>query len=113
MNKNIDLKRVSNKGMTFPELNSNNYVNGFYRHSDGFSIYYKFFQPLNLEDKTLVNDRFNDNSRINKAFDSIVEILSQPAIDKDFVLLKCTLPKEEWKIPTVSVKQYLNHIRYV
>ena len=48
----------------------------------------------------------NDHSQINNAFDSIIEILSEPGIDKNFILnLKCTsLPSLEWGIPSIDSK---------
>ena len=108
MNKNKDLKRISNKGMTLPELIiAIIMLTAFTAITVMVSQFTtSFFQPQNLEDKNLKNDRLNDNSKINKAFDSIIEILSEPAIDKNFILgLKCTaLPKEEWQIPTLSIK---------
>ncbi len=108
MNKNIELKRISNKGMTLPELIiAIVMLTAFTAITVMVSQFTtSFFQPLNLEDKNLKNDRLNDNSKINKAFDSIIAVLSEPAIDKNFVLgLKCTsLPKLEWQIPTVSIK---------
>ena len=40
----------------------------------------------------------NNHSQINSAFDSIIEILAEPGVDKNFILnLKCTaLPSLEW-----------------
>ena len=51
-------------------------------------------------------DMLNDHSQINYAFDSIIEIISEPGIDKNFILnLKCTsLPSLEWNIPSIDTK---------
>ena len=73
----------------------------------------RFFQPLNEEAKEeyITNnkepsDMLNDHSLINNTFDSIIEILSEPGIDKNFILnLKCTsLPSLEWGIPSIDSK---------
>ena len=51
-------------------------------------------------------DILNDHLQINIAIDSIISFLSQPGIDKSFILnLKCTsLPYSEWKIPAINEK---------
>ena len=73
----------------------------------------RFFQPLNEEAKEeyITNnkepsDMLNEHSQINSAFDSILEILSEPGIDKNFILnLECTsLPALEWGIPSIDSK---------
>ena len=69
----------------------------------------RFFQPLNKENISSNNepsDMLNDHSLINNTFDSIIEILSEPGIDKNFILnLKCTsLPSLEWGIPSIDSK---------
>ena len=73
----------------------------------------RFFQPLNEEAKEEyissnkeLSDMLNDHSQINSAFDSIIEILSEPGIDKNFILnLECTsLPSLEWGIPSIDTK---------
>ena len=73
----------------------------------------RFFQPLNEEAKEEnissnkePSDMLNDHSLINNTFDSIIEILSEPGIDKNFILnLKCTsLPSLEWGIPSIDTK---------
>jgi len=73
----------------------------------------RFFQPLNeeakeeyiLSDKEL-SDKLNNHYQINIAFDSIIEFLSEPGIDKNFILnLKCSsLPSLEWEIPSIDTK---------
>ena len=110
MENNTNLKKINNDGMTFPEL-----VLAFLMLTAFTTITVmvtqftaNFFQPQNIEDNELRYDWLNDNSQINKAFDSIIEFLSQPGIDKNTVLdlsQKCTsLPKTEWGIPTLSTK---------
>ena len=73
----------------------------------------RFFQPLNEEAKEEyitsekeLKDMLNDHTQINNAFDSIIEILSEPGIKKDFILnLECTaLPSQEWNIPSIDTK---------
>ena len=71
----------------------------------------KFFQPLNEEAKEEyisankdLQDILNDHTQINNAFDSIIEIFSEPGIKKDVILnLECTsLPSLEWNIPSID-----------
>ena len=73
----------------------------------------RFFQPLNQEAKEEnissneeQSNMLNDHSLINNSIDSIIEILSEPGIDKNFILnLKCTsLPSLEWDIPSIDTK---------
>ena len=73
----------------------------------------RFFQPLNEEAKEEyissnkeLSDMLNHHSQINSTFDSIIEILSEPGVDKNFILnLKCTsLPSLEWGIPSIDTK---------
>ena len=73
----------------------------------------RFFQPLNKEvqeenisSNNEPSDMLNDHAQINNTFDSIIEILSEPGIDKKFILnLKCTsLPSVEWDIPSIDTK---------
>ena len=73
----------------------------------------RFFQPLNEEAKEEfissnkeLSDMLNHHSQINNAFDSIIEILSEPGIDKNYILsLECTsLPSLEWGIPSIDTK---------
>ena len=67
----------------------------------------KFFQPLNekvVESNTVKRDMLNDHYQINNVFDSIIEIFSEPGIDKNFILNRqCTsLPSLEWSIPSID-----------
>ena len=73
----------------------------------------RFFQPLNEEAKEEyisaekeLSDKINDHSQINKTIDSIIEILSEPGIDKSFITnLDCTsLPSLDWNIPSIDTK---------
>ncbi len=73
----------------------------------------RFFQPLNEEAKEEyissnkeLSDKLNDHNQINKALDSVIEILSEPGIDKSFILnLTCTsLPALEWNIPSIDTE---------
>ena len=116
--------KFKNKGMTFPELILATIMLGVFT---GIFIMVtkftsKFFQPLNESAKDEIlsseigfndeilsseigfSDILNDHFRINKAFDSISDFLSQPGIKKDYILqLKCTaLPSLEWEIPGIK-----------
>jgi len=78
-----------------------------------------FLQPINVDgernfelakdnslNKNEMPDILNDHFQINVAVDSIISTLSQPGIDKSFILnLKCTsLPYSDWKIPAINEK---------
>ena len=78
-----------------------------------------FLQPINVDGERnfeLANDIsikenempdiLNDHLQINVAIDSIISTLSQPAIDKSFILnLRCTsLPYSDWEIPGINEK---------
>ena len=73
----------------------------------------RFFQPLNEEAKEEfissgkeLQDILNDQTQINNAFDSIIAVLSEPGIKKDYIFnLECTsLPSLEWNIPSIDTK---------
>ena len=73
----------------------------------------RFFQPLNQEAKEEyissnkeLKDMLNDHTQINNAFDSIIEILSEPGIKKSTILnLECTYrPSLNWNIPSIDTK---------
>jgi len=78
-----------------------------------------FLQPINVDGErnfelakfnsikeNEMPDILNDHFQINVAVDSIISTLSQPGIDKSFILnLKCTsLPYSDWKIPAINEK---------
>ena len=108
-------KKLNSEGMTLPEL-----VLAFFMLTafTGITVMVtaytsRFFQPLNEEAKEEyiksekeLSDQLNDHAQINKSFDSIIEILSEPGIDKNFITnLKCTsLPSLEWNIPSIDTK---------
>ncbi|MAR84718.1 MAG: hypothetical protein CL869_00785 [Cytophagia bacterium] len=108
-------KTPENSGMTLPEL-----ILSFILLSSFTGVFIvvteftaKFFQPLNNQakeeyissDKEL-SDVMNDHIKINDAFDSIIDFLSQPGIAKNTILeLKCTsLPYLDWQIPSIDSK---------
>jgi len=112
---------INNKGMTLPELIMA--VLMLTAFTGVFIIVAKFtsnfIRPINVdgqrnfefaEDSSIKNnempDILNDHLKINIAIDSIISILSQPGIDKSFILkLNCTsLPYSEWKIPAINEK---------
>ena len=107
--------KVNNKGMTLPELVLAILMLTAFTAVTVLVTEFtsRFFQPLNEEAKEeyITNnkepsDMLNDHSLINNTFDSIIEILSQPGIEKNFILnLKCTsLPSLEWGIPSIDTK---------
>ena len=109
----MNYRKVNNEGMTLPELILAILMltafTGVTVMVTQFTA--RFFQPLNEEakeeyissDKEL-GDMLNDHFQINSTFDSIIEILSEPGVDKNFILnLKCTsLPSLEWGIPSID-----------
>ena len=111
----MNYQKVNNKGMTLPELVLAILMLTAFT---GITVLVteftsRFFQPLNEEAKEEfitsnkeLSDILNDHSQINSAFDSIIEIFSEPGIDKNFILnLKCTsLPSLEWGIPSIDTE---------
>ena len=108
-------EKIKNEGMTLPELIlAILMLTSFTAITvmvTGFTS--RFFQPLNEEakeeyisSKKELRDMLNDHSQINNAFDSIIEFLSEPGIDKNFILsLKCSsLPSLEWGITSIDTK---------
>ena len=108
-------EKINNEGMTLPELVLAVLMltafTGVTVMVTEFTA--RFFQPLNeeakeeyiLSDKEL-SDKLNNHYQINIAFDSIIEFLSEPGIDKNFILnLRCSsLPSLEWEIPSIDTK---------
>ena len=108
-------KRIDNDGMTLPELIlAVLMLTAFTGITVMVTAYIsRFFQPLNEEarDEYIssnkeLSDKLNDHNKINKALDSVIEILSQPGIDRNFILnLECTsLPSLEWNIPSIDTE---------
>ena len=109
----MNKKRLKNEGMTLPEL-----ILSFLMLTAFTAVFAvvtqftaRFFQPLNpLPSETSnssekdLSDILNDQIQINETFDSIVSFLSEPGIDRNYILnLKCTsLPKLEWDIPGIT-----------
>ena len=111
----MNYQKINNKGMSLPELVLAVLMltafTGITVMVTEFTS--SFFQPLNEEAKEEyitsnkeLSDMLNDHSLINNTFDSIIDILSEPGIDKNFILnLKCTsLPSLEWNIPSIDTK---------
>ena len=109
----MNKKRFKNEGMTLPELILA--VLMLSAFSAVFAVVTqftaKFFQPLNPLSSDTPNssdidlsDILNDQIQINETFDSIISFLSDPGIDRNYILnLKCTsLPKLEWDIPCIT-----------
>ena len=108
-------KRIDNDGMTLPELIlAVLMLTAFTGITVMVTAYTsRFFQPLNEEAKEEyissnkeLSDKLNDHNQINKALDSVIEILSEPGIDRSFILnLRCTsLPSLEWNIPSIDTE---------
>ena len=98
-----------NDGMTFPELILAIFMLTAFTGITVMVTKYtsRFFQPLNQEvgeSNEVVKDIPNDHTKINYAFDSIIEFLSEPGINKNFIInLQCTsLPSLEWNIPSID-----------
>ena len=111
----MNYKKINNPGMTMPELVLAVLMLTAFTGITVMVTKYtsKFFQPLNEEAKEEFiisnkefKDMLNDHYQINKSIDSIIEILSEPGIDKNYILnLKCTgLPSLEWGIPSIDTK---------
>ena len=111
----MNYRKVTNEGMTLPELILAILMltafTGVTVMVTQFTA--RFFQPLNEEAKEEyissnkeLSDMLNYHSQINSTFDSIIEILSEPGVDKNFILnLKCTsLPSLEWGIPSIDTE---------
>ncbi|MBO8204251.1 hypothetical protein [Prochlorococcus marinus] len=109
----MNKKRLKNEGMTLPELILSVLMLSAFTAVFAVVTQFtaRFFQPLNpsssdISDSSEVDlsDILNDQIQINEAFDSIVSFLSEPGIDRNYILnLKCTsLPKLEWDIPGIS-----------
>ena len=108
-------QKINNDGMTLPELIlAVLMLTAFTGITVMVTAYIsRFFQPLNEEAKEEyissnkeLSDKLNDHNQINKALDSVIEILSEPGIDRSFILnLKCTsLPSLEWNIPSIDTE---------
>ena len=111
----MENRKNLSKGMTLPELVLAIFMLVAFTGFTVMIVTYtsRFFQPLNEEAKEEyitsekeLQDVLNDHTQINNAFDSIIEILSEPGIKKDFILnLECTsLPSQEWNIPSIDTK---------
>ena len=112
-------KETNNKGMTLPELILAVLMLTAFTGVTVMVTEYtsRFFQPFNQEAKEEyitsekeLRDVLNDTSKINNTIDSIIEILSEPGIDQNFILsLKCTaLPSLEWNIPSIDTNAIPN-----
>ena len=113
LNKKNIKNRIKNRGMTSPEL-----ILAIMMLSTFTAVFVlvtqfiaSFFQPLNYEAKEefikaekKLTDVLADHLIINNTIDNIIEIFSQPGIDRGYLTsLPCTsLPKQEWKIPSLK-----------
>ncbi len=111
----MNKKKLNSEGMTLPELVLSVLMLAAFTGITVMVTAYtsRFFQPLNEEAKEEyissnkeLSDMLNHHSQINSTFDSIIEILSEPGVEKNFILnLKCTsLPSLEWGIPSIDTE---------
>ena len=112
-NERANNMKVNNEGMTLPELVLAILMLTAFTAITVMVTEFtsRFFQPLNEEAKEEYilsgkefSDVLNHHLKINNAFDRIIEVFSEPGIDKNFILnLKCTsLPSLEWSIPSIG-----------
>ena len=110
-------RKNQNQGMTLPELVLAIFMLIAFTGFTVMIVRYtaRFFQPLNEEAKEEfissgkeLQDILNDQTQINNAFDSIIEILSEPGIKKETLLnLECEYGQEipgKWNIPSINTK---------
>ena len=111
----MNIKKLNSEGMTLPELVLATLMLSAFTGITIIVTAYtsRFFQPLNeeakeeyIQSKKELSDQLNDHAQINKSLDSIIEILSEPGIDKSFITnLTCTaLPSLEWNIPSINTE---------
>ena len=111
----MKVRNHQNQGMSLPELVLAIFMLIAFTGFTVMIVRYtaRFFQPLNEEAKEEfissgkeLQDILNDQTQINNAFDSIIEVLSEPGIKKNYILnLECTsLPSQEWNIPSIDTK---------
>ena len=111
----MNYEKIKNEGMTLPEMIlAVLMLTAFTAITIMVTEFTsRFFQPLNEEAKEEyissnkeLSDKLNNHHQINIAFDSIIEFLSEPGIDKNFILkLSCSsLPSLEWEIPSIDTK---------
>ena len=104
MNKYMNDKKINTLGMTIPELVLAILMLTAFTGITVMVTKYtsKFFQPFNEEAKDMLNAHY----QINESIDSIIEIFSEPGIDKNYILnLQCTgLPSIEWGIPSIDAE---------
>ena len=109
----MNQERLNSEGMTIPELVLAVLMLTAFMGITVMvtSFTSRFFQPLNEEAKEEyilaekeISDKINDHYQINRTIDSIIEILSEPGIEKSFILnLECTsLPSMDWNIPSID-----------
>ena len=96
-------KQKNNKGMTFPEL-----ILAFLMLTafTGVTVIVTQYTSTFLKKVNDNSDVMNDFVQLNFAFDSIIEILSEPGIDKNTISdFTCTNePSTDWTIPSVDDK---------
>ena len=111
----MNFKKINSEGMTLPELVLAVFMLTAFTGITVMVTAYtsRFFQPLNeeareeyIKSEKELSDKINDHAQINRSIDSIIEVLSEPGIDKSFIIsLKCTsLPSLEWNIPSIDTK---------
>ena len=115
--------KTNNEAMTLPELVLAVFMlTAFTGVSVMVTTYTsKFFQSLegvneqgNISSNSNLKDIIQDHKEINYAFDSIIETLSQPGINKQFISnleKKCTTrPWDDWSINSIDKEKDENGI---
>ena len=114
--KNLN-KKTNNKGMTLPELVLAVFMLTAFTGVSVMVTKYtsRFFQSLegvnergNISTNSNLKDIIQDHKEINYAFDSIVETLSQPGINEQFIsnLNNCTTrPWDDWSITSIDTEK--------
>ena len=106
-------KLFEKNGMTLPELImavimlsafTGVFVMVFEFTSSFFQTQNEEAKNENISSRKEIKDVLNDHLQINNSIDSIVNFLSQPGVEKSFILnLKCTsLPYIDWGIPAID-----------
>ena len=108
--KNYDSKKIifeDNRGMSLPELILATLMLSAFTGVVAVVMQFtaQFFQPMYSEKEPRVV--LNDQMKLGKSLDSIIEVISQPGITKNdiknMISKGCTsLPSIEWNLPGIS-----------
>ena len=113
-------KKTNNKAMTLPELvlavfmltaftgvsvMVTKYTSRFFQSLNSENFVEEVNEQENISSNSDLKDIVQDHKKINYAFDSIIEILSQPGINSESIsnLQKCTArPWDDWSINSID-----------